>query len=157
MALLGPVANESIEVLDIALRRHSKRLVHLPEVDGGILARVLAAGDFVLVPGPLEPRRAFVAAAMRNGLLPVLEYCPGLLDLVKDFDPVTGSGNGLIFYRHSVAALADVVKRALFLPAGEWEILSQRVRVTDFSWGPAVARLEELQRRLLRKIGRILA
>jgi starch synthase len=93
---------------------------------------------------------------MRNGLLPVVEYCPGLLDLVKDFDPVTGSGNGLIFYRHSVAALADVVKRALFLPAGEWEILSQRVRVTDFSWGPAVARLEELQHRLLRKTGRTL-
>jgi glycogen synthase len=73
---------------------------------------------------------------------------------VREFDPVTGSGNGLVFYRHSVAALADIVKRALFLPAGEWEILSQRVRETDFSWGPAVARLEELQRRLLRKTGR---
>jgi starch synthase len=154
VALLGPVANESIEVLDIALRRHSKRLVHLPEVDGGLLARVLAAGDFVLVPGPLEPRSAFVAAAMRNSLVPVLEYCPGLLDLVRDFDPVTGSGNGLVFHRHSVAALADAVKRALFLPAGEWENLSQRVRETDFSWRPAVARLEELQRRLLRKTGR---
>ena len=52
------------------------------------------------------------------------------------------------------AALADAVKRALFLPAGEWENLSHRVRETDFSWGPAVARLEELQRRLLRKTGR---
>lgn len=154
VALLGPVANESIEILNIALRRHSKRLVHLPEVDGGLFARVLAMGDFVLVPGPLEPRSAFVAAAMKNGLLPVLEYCPGLLGLVKDFDPVTGSGNGLIFYRHSVAALADVVKRSLFLSVGEWKILSQRVRMTDFSWGHAVARLEELQRRLLRKTGR---
>jgi starch synthase len=154
VALLGPAANESTEALDIALRRHSKRLVHLQEVDGGLLARVLAAGDFVLVPGPLEPRSAFVAAAMRNSLVPVLEYCPGLLDLVRDFDPVTGSGNGLVFHRHSVAALADVVKRALFLPVGEWEILSQRVRETDFSWGPTVARFEELQRRLLRKTGR---
>ena len=154
VALLGPIANASIEILEIALRRHSKRLIHLPEVDGGIFARVLSAGDFVLAPGSLEPGSPFVAAAMRNGLVPALEYCSGLLDLVRDFDPVTGSGNGLVFHRHSLAALADVVKRALFLPTGEREILSQRVRDTDFSWAPAVARLEELQRRLLRKTGR---
>jgi hypothetical protein len=76
---------------------------------------------------------------------------------VRDFDPVTGSGNGIVFYRHSLPALSDAVKRALFLPAGELEILGQRVREADFSWGPAVARLEELQGRLLRKIGRISA
>ena len=157
VALLGPVANDSIEILEVALRRHAKRLVHLPELDGSLLARVLSAGDFVLVPGPLEPRSAFVAATMRNGLVPVLEYCPGLLDLVRDFDPVTGSGNGIVFYCHSLPPLSDAVKRALFLPAGEWEILGQRVREADFSWGPAVARLEELQGRLLRKIGRISA
>ena len=157
IALLGPVFGGFIESLEIALRRHAKRLIHLPEVDGGILARVLSAGNFVLIPGPLEPRSPFVVAAMRNGLVPVAEYCSGLLDLVKDFDPVTGSGNGLVFHRHTLAAFSDGVKRALFLLSGECEILSQRVRETDFSWQPAVARLEELQRRLLRKMGRISA
>jgi starch synthase len=152
--LLGPVAEASRECLDVALRRHSKRLVHLPELDGGTLARTLSAGDFVLVPGALEPRRAFVAEAMCNGLIPVVEFCPGLLDLVRDFDPVSGSGNGIVFHRHSLPALADAVKRALFLPAGEAEILSQRVREADFSWAPGIKRLEELQRRLLRKTGR---
>jgi len=152
--LLGPVDGASRECLDVALRRHSKRMVHLPEVDGAALCRTLSAGDFVLVPGPLEPRSAFLAEAMRNGLVPNVEHCPGLLDLVRDFDPVSGAGNGLVFHRHTLPALADSIKRALFLPAGELEILSQRVRETDFSWTPGIKRLEELQRRLLKKTGR---
>ena len=153
VALLGPVGEKSLEALNIAMRRHAGRFVHLPEVDGALFARILSTGDFILVPGPLEPHRIFAAASMRNGLIPVMEFCVGLSDLVRDFDPVTGSGNGLVFYRHSLGALADAVKRALFLPAGESEILSQRARETDFSWAPAVARLEELQRRLSRRTG----
>jgi starch synthase len=154
VALLGPVGEKSLEALNIAMRRHAGRFVHLPEVDGALFARILSAGNFILVPGALEPGRVFAAASMRNGLIPVMEFCPGLPDLVKDFDPVTGSGNGLVFYRHSLNALADAVKRALFLPKGESEILSQRARETDFSWTPALARLEELQHRLSRKAGR---
>ena len=154
VALLGPVPEKSREALDVALRRHFGRLVHFPDADGAVLARVLSAGCFVLVPGALEPSDVFLASAMCNGLVPVAEFCPGLIDSVRDFDPVTGAGNGIVFYRHSPAALADAVKRALFMPAGEREILSQRARETDFSWTPAVARIEELQRRLLRKAGR---
>jgi starch synthase len=154
VALLGPVGGKSLEALNIAMRRHAGRFVHLPEVDGALFARILSAGNFILVPGALEPGRVFAAASMRNGLIPVMEFCPGLPDLVKDFDPVTGSGNGLVFYRHSLNALADAVKRALFLPKGESEILSRRARETDFSWTPALARLEELQHRLSRKAGR---
>lgn len=154
VVLAGSVSETSREALEVALRRHSGRFAHLPEADGGLSSRVLSAGDFVLVPGELEPLDVFVASAMRSGLVPVAEFCPGLPDLVRDFDPVTGAGNGIVFYRHSLASLADAVKRALFMPAGEREILSSRVRDTDFSWVPAVARIEELQRRLSRKAGR---
>jgi glycogen synthase len=91
---------------------------------------------------------------MRNGLVPVAEYCHGLPDFVRDFDPVTHAGNGLVFYQHALPVLVDALKRALFLPASDLEILSQRGRDRDFSWGPAVVRLEHLHRRLLREFGR---
>lgn len=157
VAMLGPVDEKFLEGLEIATRRHSGRFAYLPEVDGALFARILSVGNFILVPGPLEPRRIFAAASMRNGLIPVVEFCAGLPDLVRDFDFVTGSGNGLVYYKPSLESLADVIKRALFLPKGEREILAQRARDTDFSWKPAIARLEELQRRLPRNAARALA
>ncbi len=154
VVLLGDIPLSCHEALEIALRRHRSRLLHLPEVDGGLLARILSVAKFVLLPGVLEPKSTFLAAAMRNGLVPVAEYCQGLPDFVRDFDPVITAGNGLVFYQHSLPVLADALKRALFLPANDLEILSQRGRDRDFSWGPAVVRLEHLQRRLLREFGR---
>lgn len=152
--LLGEIPDVAVEALEIALRRHSTRLLHSPEVDGELLARVLSAGDFVLVPGPLEPLGVFVATSMRNGLVPVVEFCTGLLDLVRDFDPSSGSGNGLVYHRHTLASLADALKRALFLSPAERELLVQRAREKDFSWAAAISGLENLQQRLLRSIGR---
>ncbi|MEI8294202.1 MAG: glycogen/starch synthase [bacterium] len=157
VVLLGGVADSCLEALNVALRRHAARFVHVPWPDEDLAERALSAGDFLLVPGALEPRSAFVAAAMCNGLVPVVEHCAGLLDLVRDFDPVNASGNGLVFYRHSLPALADSLKRALFMPSGEFQILSSRVRESDFSWRPAVARMEKLQTRLLLKTGRLAA
>lgn len=155
VALLGPVAEPDRLALGIAVRRHAGRFVHLP--DGEQLGSALAAGDFALLPGPVEPGSSFLTAAMLNKLVPVAEQCAGLHEIVRDFDPVTAAGNGLVFYRHTAAALADVVKRALFLSTSELQVLSRRSGETDFSWKTGVSRLETLHGRLLKNAGRLAA
>lgn len=151
VAMFGPIEEKFREAIEIALRRHAGRFIYLSETDSPVVSRLISAGNFILVPGPLDPQRIFLAVSMKNGLIPVVEFCAGLPDLVRDFDRVTGSGNGLVYYKHSRDSLADAIKRAHFLPSGEMDILSRRARDTDFSWKPAIARLEEMQHRLLQK------
>ena len=157
LALIGPVGDSDRFALEVAIRRHARRFVFLCEPAAESTAQLLAAGDFVLLPGPLDPGHSLFLPALRHGLVPVLEQCAGLHDIVRDFDPVTGAGNGLVYYRHAMSALADAVKRALFLPVGEMDILSRRSRDMDFSWKAGVARLEKLERRLLQGAGRVAA
>jgi len=82
--------------------------------------------------------------ALRNGLVPVAAYCPGLRQFVQDFDPVTGTGNGFVFYRNTVAALGDAIGRA----AGAGEALSLAARSADYSWAASASQHEALYRRL---------
>lgn len=147
--LLGAVDATRREALVVATRRHADRFVHLPQLGAPELEQVLLAGDFHLIPGPIEPGSHFLALAMRNGIVPLAENCSGLHQTLRDFDPVTGCGNALIFYRHSEAALSDVLRRAAFLGSEELKNLSSRAVETDFSWNGTVLRLETLYKRLL--------
>jgi starch synthase len=148
LVLLGPVEPEHTTATLVAERRHAGRFIHFSEIDPAILDKVLVAADFACAPGPLNPDAAFFILAMHNGIVPVAEHCRGLEELVTDFDHSTGGGNGLVFHRHSVDALADALRRAIYLPEGERAILSSRARDIDLSWDACAARLTSLAKRL---------
>ncbi len=148
LVLLGPVAPEHTTATLVAERRHAGRFLHFPEIDPAILDKVLVAADYACAPGPLNPDAAFFILAMHNGIVPLAEHCRGLEELVTDFDHSTGAGNGLVFHRLSVDALADALRRAIYLPAGEHAILSSRARDLDLSWDACAARLASLAKRL---------
>jgi starch synthase len=148
LLLLGPVEPEHTTSALVAERRHAGRFLHFSEINPAILDKVLLAADYVLSPGPLNPDAAFFLLAMHNGIVPVAEHCPGLSEIIVNFDPSSGGGNGLVFNNPGVNALADVVRRALYLPEGERKILSSRARDLDLSWDACASRLTMLAKRL---------
>lgn len=97
VVLLGEVREEDLVALLVAERRHAGRFLHIRQVGSAELARVLEAGDFVLLPAEFEPSCEFLSKAMRNGLVPLARHCDGLHQIVQPYDRITTHGNGLVF------------------------------------------------------------
>ena len=148
LVLLGPASPEDTTATLVAERSHSGRFLHFPEIEAALLDRVLVAADYALAPGPLNPDAAFFLLAMHNGIVPLAEQCSGLGEIVADFDPTSGAGNGLVYHQHNVAAISDALKRAMTLTSGEYDILSSRAADVDHSWDACATRLTMLAKRL---------
>lgn len=144
--LLGPVEDSARAALGIALRRHAGRFANITGVDAGLFHLALSGSDFLLLPGPVEPGGELLMLALRNGLVPIAAHCRGLRQFVQDHDPVTGTGNGFVFYRSTVGALGDAIGRAA--RAGDISALSQAARSADYSWAASAKQHEMLYRRL---------
>ena len=157
VVLIGAVSESKREAIQIALRRRAGGMVHFSEPSAAEQERLLQAADFVLVPGALEPGCVFFRSAQRAGIVPVVEQSAGLHELVRDFDPVTGEGNGVVFYRHSVEALIDAMLRAAQLPAATKSLLEERNRARDFSWASTAKALDRLYSRLPGRSNRLAA
>lgn len=155
VVLLGPVEVEHRMALEIAIRRHAGRFAHFAEVDPPLLHLVLSASEFLILPGPVEPGGELLVLALRNGVLPIAAHCGGLRQLVQDFDPVTGAGNGFVFYKETVEALADAIGRAA--RTRELPALVEAARAADFTWAAAARHHAGLYSRLLTAAGRPLA
>ena len=153
--LLGPVEPAHREALEIAVRRHAGRFANLPEVDAPLLHLALSASEFLILPGPVEPGGELLMLALRNGVLPIAAHCGGLRQFVRDFDPVTGAGNGFVFYKNSVEALRDAIGRAS--RTADLAPLVQAARSADFSWASAAKQHLALFNRLLAASGRTAA
>jgi starch synthase len=157
VALVGAAPESQRKVLEIAVRRRAGGMHHIPEPTAAEQERLFQAADFVIVPGALEPGCVFFRLALRHGLVPVVEQCAGLHELVRDFDPVTGEGNGLVYYRRSAVALIDVILRAAQLPAETKSLLVERNRAWDCSWKSTAKALDRLYSRLATGSSRLAA
>ena len=155
VVLLGPVETEYRQALEIAVRRHAGRFANLPEVDVELFHLALSAAEFLVLPGPVEPGGELLMLALRNGVLPIAANCGGLRQFVQDFDPVTGQGNGFIFYKETVSALGDAIGRAARTP--ELTRLVEAARAADFSWAASAQQHLALYKRLLAASGRAAA
>ena len=153
--LLGPVEPAHRQALEIAVRHHAGRFAHLPEVDDSLLRLALSTSEFLILPGPVEPDGKLLVLALRNGVLPLAAHCGGLRQFVQDFDPVTGGGNGFVFYKNSVEALGDAIGRAA--RTADLAPLVGTARSADFSWAAAANLHLALYSRLLAAAGRAAA
>ena len=153
--LLGPVEPAHRQSLEIAVRHHAGRFAHLPEVDASLLHLALSASEFLILPGPVEPDGKLLVLALRNGVLPLAAHCGGLRQFVQDFDPVTGEGNGFVFYKNSVETLGDAIGRAT--GTADLAPLVGAARSADFSWASAANLHLALYNRLLAAAGRTAA
>jgi starch synthase len=149
--LLGPVEESLRVALGIALRRHAGRFANILSVDSSLFHLALSGSDFLLLPGPVEPGGELLTLALRNGVIPIAAHCGGIRQLVQDYDPVSGQGNGFVFYHPSTGALRDAIHRAIH--ADDMTSLVRSARSTDYSWAASAKRHEALYRRLLAQSG----
>lgn len=102
-----------------------------------ILAHKIEAGaDMFLMPSRYEPCGLNQIYSLRYGTVPIVRATGGLDDTIKNFNPLTGEGNGFKFQDYSSAALIDAIKRALqiFQNKPLWKKLMQQGMAEDFSW-----------------------
>ncbi len=153
--LLGPVEPAHRQSLEVAVRRHAGKFAHLPEVDAPLFHLALSGSEFLLLPGPVEPGGELLILALRNGMVPVAAFCDGLRQFVQDFDPVTGEGNGFVFYKNSPSAVRDAIGRAS--RTKDLAPLVRAARSADFTWAATAKQHEALYQRLLSANGRLAA
>jgi starch synthase len=107
--------------------------------DAPLAHRIVAGGDFVLVPSIYEPCGLIQMYALRYGTIPVVRAIGGLNDTVRDYAGLNPTGawdNGFKFSQFQAWALFRAVRRAVDLydrPA-DFLAMAQAGMRDDFSW-----------------------
>lgn len=98
--------------------------------------RILAAGDFVLMPSRFEPCGLTQMQAMRYGTIPIVAGVGGLLDTVSDADLNSKSGTGFVADNHRAVSMLDAWHRAqrAWQSAQRRRGIQRRGMRADWSW-----------------------
>ncbi len=110
-----------------------------------------AASDAFLMPSLYEPCGLNQMYSLKYGTVPIVRRTGGLADSVKQFDPVTGEGTGIVFEHYDSTAVRWSLHRALDLYADRplWRRLVANGMKQDFSWERQGALYVEQYRRIL--------
>jgi starch synthase len=149
--LIGPVDAGDITALEIAERKHRGRFAHIHEADETLARKALAGADLFLVPAPVEPQAIWLRRALLSGAVPLAAQCPGLFQLVRDWEQTRGEGNGFVFCSRTVDGLLDGCRKAMKVMAEpkNRETLRKRCASADFSLEAEARAHVELFERLL--------
>lgn len=139
--------------LTVAARKYPDKFAYLPHVEKKLSHLILAGADILLAPSRVEPSGHTVVQALRYGVVPVARDTGGLHEILRDYDPVTGEGWGLLFYDYSHEAFWDAIRRAkkLFARPAKWKELVRAGMGKNFSWENACAAYEVLYGQLLKR------
>jgi starch synthase len=132
------------------LERHFPRQVRFRDTfDVGLSHRIEAGADFFLMPSRYEPCGLNQMYSLKYGTVPVVRKTGGLSDTVRQWNPRTGEGTGILFEHHDAAGLRWAVETALKLykdPAA-FRRLQEAGMAEDFSWDAQVAEYEQVYSR----------
>ncbi len=153
-ALLGSGEAGLEQALRDLAARHPERIAFRRGYDEALAHRILAGGDFVLVPSRYEPCGLTQLYALRYGTIPIVRATGGLADTVKHFDPAAGTGNGSVFEDADLGGILWGVSTALawYGEPGAWARLMDNAMAADFSWAHQAPEYEALYARLARSL-----
>lgn len=136
--------------LRLHLMKHRGRFAYVREFDEELSHWIEAGSDITIIPSRFEPSGLTAIYSLKYGTLPIARAVGGLSQIIRDYDPVTDTGWGFLFYNYSPAALWDAIKRARFqyIDQTAWQELMQRAMAQDFSWKTAAAEYTALYRKL---------
>jgi len=123
--------------LETAIRKHRGRFVWREKFAHKLAKAVLAGSDLFLLPGVVEPQTTWLRRALRYGCVPMARQCEGLFQLVRDWDPAGGFGNGFVFYAGTADALVDACRRTTGIWAGPALRAVLQSRCLEKSFSPA--------------------
>jgi starch synthase len=106
--------------------------------------KIFAGADMILIPSSFEPGGLVALEAQRYGAVPLVRRTGGLIDSVKDFDPMTKHGNGFSFKEKNSWALYGVMIRAITIYQQKplWNKLVRNCLNQDFSWNKVAKKYE---------------
>ena len=107
-----------------------------------------AGADMLLMPSLFEPCGLPHMMALRYGTVPIVRRTGGLADVVEEFDPIRGTGNGFDFVAPDCRETFQAVERALraYASPEHWgrlvhnAIQARDRQGRDFSWDAAAER-----------------
>jgi starch synthase len=88
--------------------------------------------------------------SLRYGTIPIVRETGGLADSVQQYDPVTKTGDGIVFRNFNEAGLGSAIGTALDLYSDRpvWRRMMQNGMKKDFSWERQGQQYIDLFRRL---------
>ena len=130
---------------------HPERIAIRIGYDDPLAHRILAGGDFILMPSIFEPCGLSQLYAMRYGTIPVVRGVGGLADSVTDYTLNPGKGTGFVFNNATLQALMSAVHRALsvYRHGPLWPELRRRAMAQDFSWSRSAEKYMAIYEKIL--------
>ena len=157
LVVLGTGQKQYEELFRDLARRHPDRVAARIGFDEPLAHLIEAGADFFLMPSRYEPCGLNQMYSLRYGTLPVVRATGGLADTVREFDPATGQGNGVVFTGYSADELVAAVDRALRIladPAARRRAV-QNGMALDSSWERAARRYVEVYRMAIERKQRV--
>jgi starch synthase len=138
-----------------AEKRYPEKLRAIIEFNNGMAHRIQAGSNAFLMPSRFEPCGLTQMYALRYGTAPVVRATGGLRDTISEFEPVRGTGNGLVFEKFDAAEMVAALDRmiATFRDRAKWRRLMANCFASDFSWERAAHQYLEWFTRLRKARG----
>ncbi len=116
--------------------------------------RIEAGAELFLMPSRYEPCGLNQMYSLRYGTVPVVRATGGLLDTVRDFDPMTREGHGFTFQRYDAGEMMNALKRALTIHRQPhlWAQLRANGMALDHSWRRSAEGYERLYAEALERV-----
>ncbi len=151
LIILGEGDADYERELRVARKKHKGRMALEIEFDDAAAHLITAGSDIVLMPSHFEPCGLSAMYSLKYGSVPIARASGGLYQIVQDYDPTTGTGNGFVFFDYSTEAFWDTIRRArrVFKNEKEWRALMRRGIATDFSWEAAAEEYERVYKFLV--------
>ena len=148
IAVLG-AGDEGLEEAFVKLAdRYSKRFATVLEFDNTLAHKMIAGGDFLLMPSRFEPCGLSQMYAMQYGTIPVVRKTGGLKDSVRVCSENWADGNGFSFSEIDSGQLYETVHTACqyFLENKKDGIraMQEEGMTEDFSWTLSAEQYERL-------------
>lgn len=152
LVILGEGEPQYERELTVVSRRWPERFAFRQTMDEPLAHLIYAGADIFLIPSHYEPCGLSAMYALKYGALPIAHATGGLFEMIQDYDPSAGTGNGVLFHHDSAEAFWDAIVRTLgyFEDQAEWAKLRRRAMTCDYSWDRAVPRYEAIYERALK-------
>jgi starch synthase len=147
LVIAGDGEEPLVRAVEAAAAKSGGRAAFARAAAEGLVHRMFAAADLVLVPSRYEPCGLVQMYAQRYGALPVAHATGGLCDTVVDCDAKLETGTGFLFHEPTAEALLGAAERAIAaIGQPRWSALVRRAMRLDRSWDRAARRYEQVYR-----------
>jgi len=135
LVIMGGGDKKYINKIKSYVKKYPKKLSWLP-FKQKIETSIYAGADLVLMPSRFEPCGLPQMISMRYGSVPIVRHIGGLIDTVRNFDPIMKKGNGFVFQKYDSRELLIAVARAVevYKFNKTWKKLVEKVMLTGYSW-----------------------